>query len=390
MTIIDADQHLFERPDFWRSHCDPKKRDLALTIEPDDLGYWHLTNNWLGKRIWQAWVPTPEDGMAAMRETFQRRRRGEPSIVNYERDLPRDYWDPEARISKLDWMKVDKALMLPQWGLIWANAVTGATHLDVVRANLEAENRRAVEVQTGSNGRLIGVGHLTMRGGDLGWFRQQVEMLAKGGVRFAFMLSGLIDGRRWSHPDHEVAWATLAEHGVAVLFHVQDNEMRPSGLPEGWFENDPDWFISVVEQPFVYMGVQLTLSDLVLNGVLERHPALRVCCVEVHADWFPPLCNKVDIAYEGHARVAGRDLYTLKEPPSYYLKRAVRLAPHWTTDGVTNLISSFGSDHFMFGSDYPHCEGLTSMARYRELVGELPSAEAERRLMGGVAAEFLS
>jgi predicted TIM-barrel fold metal-dependent hydrolase len=335
-------------------------------------------------------VPTPEDGMAAMRETFQRRRRGEPSIVDYERDLPKDYWDPEARIAKLDGMKVDKALMLPQWGLIWGNAVTGVTHLDVVRANLEAENRRAVEVQCGGDGRLIGVGHLSMRGGDLGWFRGQVERLALGGVRFAFMCSGLIDGRRWSHADHEAAWAMLAEHGVAILFHVQDNEMRPSGLPEGWFENDPDWFISIVEQPFVYLGVQLTLADLALNGVFERHPDLRVCGVEVHADWSPPLCRLGDAAYHTPARVAGRDLCTLKEPPSYYLKRAVRLAPHWTADRVPELIAGFGSDHFMFGSDYPHCEGLASMDRYRELVGELPSAEAERRLMGGVAAEFLA
>jgi Amidohydrolase len=390
MTIIDADQHLFERPDFWRSYCDPRKRDLALTIEPDEQGYWHLTNNWLGKRIWQAWVPTPEDGMAALRETFQRRRRGEPSIVNYERDLPRDYSDPDARVAKLDQMKIDKALLLPHWGLIWGNPITGVQDLEVLRANLEAENRRAVEVQMGGGGRLIGVGHLSMRGGDLGWFRQQIDLLARGGVRFAFMLSGLIDGRRWSHPDHESAWATLAEKRIAVLFHVQDNEMRTSGLADGWFENDPDWFVPVVEQPFNTIGVQVTLADLALNGVLERHPDLRICGMELLADWFPILCRRVDTGYTTHATIAGRDLYTLKEPPSYYLKRAVRLAPHWTLENVPDLLSSFGSDHFMFGSDYPHCEGLASADRYRELVGKLPNGDAERRLMGGVIEELLT
>jgi len=388
MKIIDADQHMFERPDFWRTHCDPKKRDLALTIEPDELGYWHLTNPWQGKRIWQAWVPTPEDGMAAMRETFQRRRRGERSIVDYGRDLPADYSDADARLGKLAGMGVDTAFMLPHWGLIWGNPMTGVTNLDVVRANMEAENRRAIEVTRGSGGRMAGVGHLSLRGGDLGWFREQVKQLAGGGVRLGYMLSGLIDGRRWSHPDHEVAWATLAGAGMAILFHVQDNEQRPSGLPEAWFENDPDWFIAAVEQPFVYISVQLVLADLVLNGVLERHPDLRICCVEVHASWFPDLCRRLDATYSAHFNVAGRDLYTLKELPSFYLKRAVRLAPHWAADNVPQLINEL-PDSLMFGSDYPHCEGLSSLARYRELVGDLPSKAAEQRLYGGVAADLI-
>jgi predicted TIM-barrel fold metal-dependent hydrolase len=388
MRVIDTDQHIFERPDFWRAYVDPKKRDLALSIEPDAQGYWWLAAPAQGKRIWQAWVPQPEDGMAAMATQFQRYRRGEPPNLHYERDLPAEYWDPAARLTKLDAMGVDTAFLVPHWGLIWGNPVTGVQHLETVRANMEAENRRAVEIQQGGGGRLQGVGHLTLRGGDLGWFEDQVHKLALGGVRLAFMLSGLIDGRRWSHPDHERAWSLLADHGIAVVFHVQDNEARPSGLPDGWFDNDPDWFISAVEQPFVYLSQQVVFADMVMNGVLERHPRLRFCCLELCAGWLPDLARRLDDAYVHHVAVAGRHLCELKEPPGATLLRAVKVSPHWTRDNVPALAAEIG-DNIMFGSDYPHCEGLGSLDRYRALVGPLPPA-AEARLYGEVARELIS
>jgi hypothetical protein len=37
--LIDADTHLFEPADMWATYVDPGDRDVALRMEPDNLGY---------------------------------------------------------------------------------------------------------------------------------------------------------------------------------------------------------------------------------------------------------------------------------------------------------------------------------------------------------------
>src|SRR4051794_35230030 len=177
------DQHMYELPNMWAEYCDPKKRHLALTVEPDELGHWWLTSPWLGKRIYYAWISTPQDGFEAMRSGVQLSRQGRPSKVNYANDLPLDYWSPSARVAKLDEFGIDVSIALPQWGSVFANVPRGVgENLAVIRANLEAWNRRAVDVQAEGGGRLVSVGQVSLRGGDQDWLDSQLRLLSAGGV----------------------------------------------------------------------------------------------------------------------------------------------------------------------------------------------------------------
>lgn len=392
MTVIDVDQHLFERANLWQEYCDPAKRHLAVTIEPDELGYCWLTNRFLNRRIGYAWISVPEDGFASMGIPTEGWRLGKPSEIDYSRDLPEDYWNPSARVAKLDEFGIDKAMMISNWGLQWARGV--ADRLDVIRANLEAWNRWAVEVQQEGKGRLISVGHVTLRGADFGWLDEQLRLLARGGVKMAMINYGLIDGRRPSHPDHDRAWHMFVEHGIVPVFHIVDSDARASGLPEAWTEHDHDRFTPLLELVFCYVGIQATIADLALNGVFARHPELMFCLVEVAAGWLPGLLGNLgvngtglDMTYDMHYRLSGRHLTELELPPSEYVLRQVRMAPS-LADDVKGLISQFG-DIFLFGGDYPHCEGLRSpLEEYRQAVGPLPE-QAAARLYGGTAAEML-
>ena len=391
MTVIDVDQHLFERPDMWREYCDPSKRDLAISIEPDEMGYWWLTSRLLHRKIGHAWISVPEDGFVSMGGQMERWREGKPSDINYERDLPAEYWNPSARVAKLDEFGVDQAMLISNWGLQWARGV--ADRLDIIRANMEAWNRWTVEVQQEGNGRLIGVGHVTMRGADFSWLEDQLRLLSAGGVKAAMVNYGLVDGRRPSHPDHDRAWSAFVEHGIVPVFHVIDSDERASALPEAWFDNDHDRFTPVMELVFAFLGIQVTIADLALNGVLARYPELKFAIIELSASWLPGLLSfgpngpGLDIAYGLHECLTGRHATTLELQPSEYVLRQVRIAPGWADD-IGSLISNYG-DIFMFGGDYPHCEGLESPLReYRELVGSLPDPAAAR-LYGETAAETL-
>jgi predicted TIM-barrel fold metal-dependent hydrolase len=399
--VIDVDQHLFELPETWRDYCDPSNRHKALSIEPDELGHWWITSGFLGRRIATVVVTVPEDGFAATHGEAIRRLRGEPATVDYRRDVPPDYWNPTARVAKLDEFGVDRAILLPNWGLVWPHGV--ADRLDVLRANMEAWNRWAVEVRQEGKGRLEPTGHVTLRGGDMSWVVEQLSYLGSHGVRLAYLSYGLVDGRRMSHPDHDRAWAAFVEHGITPVFHIQDGDVRPSGLSTSWFDND-DPLYSVLEFPFSQLGVQIAIADLVLNGVFERFPGLKICCIELTGGWLTALTQGsarqpqslgfgingpgLDIAYMLGDRLTGRYLRELPRLPSEYVFERVLAAVN-VAEPVQAYVDAGLEDNLMFGGDYPHSEGLLSpYESFSERVGPLDPGVAAK-FYGGNATTIL-
>jgi len=384
--ISDADQHIFETATMWRDYSDPAKRDLALTIEEDELGYPWVVSPALGIRIFDAYIPTPQDDFAALGGPRHRRLKGLPSEIDFERDLPLDYYDARARVAKLDVFGIDKALQTPNYAIVWGRKVQHRT--DILQANMEAWNRRAAELQADGGGRLLVAGHVTMRGDDPDWLDDQLAFLERSGIRTTFLSYGLVDGRRLSHPDHDRAWASFVEHGVVPVFHIIDNEQHPSNFPEEWFEGD-DPFTAAAEYPFCYFGIQLALADLVMRGVFEKHPGLKILVTEQQANWLPAMARGLEMSYDAQYRQLGRHVCDLELRPTEYLQRQVRFAAHWAADDILSLRDLFG-DIFMFGGDYPHCEGLVSPYEdYRHAVGNL-APDVERALYGETMDAFLN
>ena len=99
----------------------------------------------------------------------------------------------------------------------------------------------------------------------------------------------LVDGRPLSHPDLDRAWAAFIEHDVAPVFHVA-NQQRP--FDEAWYASDPEPTNPVLSSVFLWVPAALAISDLVVNGVLERRPQLRLGVIELSAVWLPMFLQK--------------------------------------------------------------------------------------------------
>jgi predicted TIM-barrel fold metal-dependent hydrolase len=411
--IFDADQHLYERPNMWREYCDPSKRELAVVIEPDALGYWRLKVPAIGRQGGICAINTPGDGFANYGPNRERYSKGLPSLVNYEKDLPEEYWNPSARVAKLDEWGIDRALCFFNFGMGWPRLIPKA-RIDIFRTNMEAWNRWVVDVHKESRGRLVPVGTVSLRGGDLTWLDQQLAFLSANGIKAAMFTYGLIDGRRMSHPDHDRAWASFVEHGITPVLHVQDSDEHACGLPDEWQVHDGAGFRSL-DVVFSTLGIQVTIADLILNGVFARFPDLTFCCVEASATWVLPLMGdaarpsgnfeggtgsvatmegggvmspngtSLDTAYRLRVAGAGRPLYPLDMPPSEYLRKHVRVAIT-AAEPVSLYLSHGMEDMIMFGGDYPHAEGLASpRTDFEAAVGELPP-RAHSKFFGDNAA----
>lgn len=399
--IFDCDQHLVEYPTMWQDHCDPQDRHLALEVEKDSLGYPWVISRALGCRTYILAKTVPEDGFVSHVGPWQRWRAGQPAEVDYIADLPRDAWEPSARVATLDALGLDKAILLPHIGFVWGRL---ADRLDVVRANLAAWNRWAVTVRQEGKGRLEPVGHVTLRGGDLGWLEDQLRYLSSHGVRLALLSYGLVDGRRMSHPDHDRAWKAFVDNGIVPVFHIQDGDVRASGLPEAWFDGDPDPLFGPLDFTFSHLGVQVSAADLILNGVFDRFPTLKFAVVELTAGWVLPLAtgtSGIPGSVSGVVNGPGLDLsymvvsmwretaVQLKKSPSDYLFEHFRVTVN-PAEPVADYFEHGLEDMLMFGSDYPHCEGFADpLKTFRERLGPLTEAQSTK-LYGQNAADLLA
>jgi predicted TIM-barrel fold metal-dependent hydrolase len=354
-AIIDSDQHLYESRTMWLDHVDPALRDEALRIEDDEHGYaWLL---WRDRRLGIADVQLPGD-TARIGRHRERQRAGEPAEYAYDELLPADYWEPAARLARLDGFGVDEAMLFPNYGLLWERRLSES--LPALRANMGAWNRWAATVAAEGAGRLHPVGHLTLRDPD--WLVAQLAALAAAGVRLAMIAPALVDGRPLSHPDHDRIWSAFVDHAVMPCFHVAD---QPRVFDDAWYTDPDDTFVPAIESVFLWTPPALAVTDLIANGTLARHPDLRVGIVELSSIWVPMYLIMLDGGLDFVATLNGRPLAELELRPSEYFRRQVRVSAF--SYEYPERLRAKSADLYMCCSDYPHSEGTaTPMTDYEQ------------------------
>jgi predicted TIM-barrel fold metal-dependent hydrolase len=360
LQTIDVDQHLFESRTTWSEHIDPSDRDDALSITDDEAGWPWLT--WRGARLTPLEVPVPERS-SLIGEDRLRRLRGERAAATFEDLVPDSYRLAGARLEALDGFGLDAAVLFPNYGLLWEQRL--ASDRAAQRANARAYNRFAADACADGEGRLFAVAHVLLHDPD--WAVEEIRRIAAQGVRLAMIAPAPVDGKPLSHPDFDRVWAAFSDEGVAPVFHVSEFE---SPLHPAWREGEPEDGEQLFDSIFLYLAPAVALANLILYGVLERFPALRVGVIELTASWVPSFLLHIDGASDFYAQRHGEPFRKLADRPSQYFLRQVRVAalPY---EMPNRLVPKVGEDTFMIGSDWPHAEGVVD-----------PMAAAERAVAG--------
>ena len=377
-TIIDVDQHLFEPREMWREHIDPALRDEALAIDDDELGYPWLT--WRGRKLYLAEVQFPGKAKA-IGDMRLRLARGERAEHGYEDVLPLEYHDTKARVARLDEWGLDAAVLFPNFGLLWEDQLSES--LDALCGNMRAYNRWMGDAISDGGPRLHGVAHMTLR--DPAWVRDELRALEVAGIRLAMIAPAPVDGKALSHPDFDRVWAAFVEHGVSPVFHVGGFR---GPLDPAWYVGDPDPIDRVMDSVFLWVAPAVALANMIIHGVFDRHPDLRVGVVELTAHWVPQFVLMLEGAYGFYVARHGEPPRKLALRPGEYVTRNVRVGA-LAYEQPAGLISLIGEDTFMFGSDWPHAEGIAEPLRsYEAAVGEI-EGDARTKLYGSNAAWLL-
>jgi predicted TIM-barrel fold metal-dependent hydrolase len=173
-------------------------------------------------------------------------------------------------------------------------------------------------------------------------------------------------GRSPADPRFDPFWARVAEAGITAAYHSGD-----SGYGR-FFES---WGIRGDFQAFDFHPLRLcmspspimdTIAALVCGGLFDRHPRLRVATIETGSSWVAPLLARFEKAY-------GQMPFAFQSDPVEAFRRHVWVSPYYEDD-LAQLRDRIGADHVLFGSDFPHAEGLADPTGFvNDLEGYSPS-----------------
>jgi len=131
------------------------------------------------------------------------------------------------------------------------------------------------------------------------------------------------------------------------------------------------------ESPFALnLGPRRVFWQLVIGGVFDRHPNLKLCLTEIRADWIPATLKELDRLFD-----AGD--FTAKLKPSEYFRKHVWVTPSSPRRHEIMDRHAIGLEHFMFGVDFPHSEATwpNTADWIRTAFEGVPEAEA-RMILG--------
>ena len=183
--------------------------------------------------------------------------------------------------------------------------------------------------------RFVALGSVPMTDG-----REAAIELERGmrhlGLKGAQVLTN-VAGRELSDPAFAPFWAKAEELGALIVIH-------PNGFTAGQ-RLTRFYFNNVIGNP---LETALALHYLIFDGVLERHPNLKILAVH-GGGYLGAYSGRMDHAWGARSDCHG----DLPHPPTHYLKKIYVDSVVFTPHQLVGLIEVFGADHVLIGTDYP-------------------------------------
>jgi predicted TIM-barrel fold metal-dependent hydrolase len=215
--------------------------------------------------------------------------------------------------------------------------------------------------------------------GDIGAAVGEIRRAAKLGFRGLELSCSWNMEPMW-HPVWEPLWQAVHEVKLPLHFHTfpslpQAVRDRQTGLTRR-----AAFFTSVAG---FQMNLVNILAAVIGAAVLERYPNIRISFGESGIGWIPYALDRMDFEWEDRFTDLG---LTMK--PSEYWRRQCKATFQFDRIG-TKLIDDIGVETLMWGSDYPHPDGVWPESdRYiAEQFGHLP-ADVTRRITCENAGKF--
>jgi predicted TIM-barrel fold metal-dependent hydrolase len=186
--------------------------------------------------------------------------------------------------------------------------------------------------------------------------------------------------RSFGFEEFDPFWQACVKAGIPVSMHASDS---------GYAELLNAWEPAKEFLPFKPTGFRMAamghrpivdaMMALNCHGAFSRNPDLRVLSIENGAAWVPEMFANLQSVYKKMPQ-------EFLEDPIEAFKRCVYISPFWE-DNFLEIVQLVGADRVVFGSDWPHPEGLSDPISYVDDLAGLPDDDIAR-IMGGNMCEL--
>ncbi len=382
--VFDADNHLYETRDAFTRHLPDRYKGAIDYIELNGRTKIMIRGNV------SEYIPNPTFDVVArpgaQEEYF---RNGNPEGKSYReiigepmRCIPA-FREPAPRLELMDEFGVDRTLMFPTLASLLEERMSDDP--DLTHAAIHALNEWLYEQWTFNyEERIFTTPVITLPIVEKAI--EELEWVVARGAKTILIRPAPVPGyrgsRSFAYPEFDPFWQAVVDADILVSMHASDSGYtkyqndwvgRQEMLP---FQLDAFRFVTMGKRP-----AEDTAAALTCHGLLTRFPELRVAFIENGADWVVPFLAHLEDTYRKIPQ-------TFLEDPVAAFKRNVYISP-FHEDNIEELVEVLGSDHLLFGSDYPHPEGLAEPRSYLDhLPPGLPD-EAVANIMGGNLARIM-
>jgi predicted TIM-barrel fold metal-dependent hydrolase len=366
ILVVSADGHAAPRTELYERYFEPQYLDdfhRYLSVHHHRFTPGHENSVFVPelRDVWKTHKSFEDGGFAGIDDPKRRLHELDRDGVAAELIFPDDTtWNAQPFCSGLEPMALEQ---------VWSS--------DLRQAGARAHNRWMVDFCAEAPSRLLG---LTSLGGleDVNAVVAEIRRSFDAGLRTGIVLPLDYYLPLYHHPRYYPIWQICTDLGLPVTVHGADG--------------GPDWYGDDLRATAVWLlevnfWCRRPLWCFILGGVLERFPDLRVIFTEQGSSWIRPTLDEMDaVARSPIFRFSREQPFELL--PSEFWERQCYVA-----NSLMHSRSDFDdlqatTNKFMWGSDYPHVEGVWPEVRanMKELVGGR-SEESIKWFLGGAASE---
>jgi predicted TIM-barrel fold metal-dependent hydrolase len=178
---------------------------------------------------------------------------------------------------------------------------------------------------------------------------EEVRRVAKLGLRGAELPVSNAMMPLW-HPDWEPLWQAASDCALPLHLHTIGGSTDMKWVRGQGQQGYLKWLASYMT--CFQLGMADHVAAILFGGSLERYPSVRVVIGESGLGWIPYVLERMDYEWEDQFQNL-----ELKMKPSEYWKRQM-FATFQQDDTGLELLDRLGEDNVMWGSDFPHPDGL--------------------------------
>lgn len=372
--LFSGDSHLEISPERWTNRIPEKYRDRAPRLVK-------LANG--GDGIIIEGRPLYVVGLAIAGKPYERHElRG----ISYEGS--EGAGSPEQRLKEQDQDGVDGEILYTSASNLsfWRGIKNDDAYLALIRAYNEF---LAEEYCAANRQRLVALGALPSHSVDAAI--REMEYCAKAGLK-GMMVNTFPNGGSYPKPEDDRFYAAAIDLNMPLSVHVSmqlpDGPLfrYPKDPGEVAFGGDP---IRVLTRFGGTSG--LNAVQLLLSGVFDRLPKLRIYWAETQMGWLPYYYDQLDDVYKRSKHWMERyfDLQPLKQEPSAYFREHFYWGFIYDRLGI-RLRYEIGVDKVMWGNDFPHSAGDWPNSRkvIADVFSGVPEDEKQKMLVDNTVNFF--